>query len=679
MAQTDKDARKTAAALGALAVANRRLAASGRAAVQPVRALGQAQQQLAAQCSLALPPAERLQAALRGLQITAHAAAVPLRQALHPALTALAEGAATAVWYAGRLIALLTGKSMPKLERTAQSVGRVGKAAGHTARQLRIARGALAEFDELDVLRTEETGGSGSGGSAGSAAELPAVTLPQKIPFLEEFLDALQNSRWYEAGRILGEKLREALNAIPWDALRAQAHTVATRLATLLNGFIETPRLWSSIGRTIAGGLNTALQFVDSFVQTLHWGSLGQGMAEALRRAVQDTDWALLGRVLTDKLRAALLTLHGFVTGGFDWQRLGDSMVLMLHAAFANVDWVQAFGDLSTLATGVLNTLLAVVQGIDWVLLGETVAACLLAVDWNGILLRLQLLLGQLLAGMAAALQTMFHTLAQNCGEGFLQGMLLAFAGLFEWVKQVMVDPLVNAAKTLLGIHSPSTVFAEIGTNVVAGMLQGISRSWGTVTGFLTTALQQARQLVQQGWNAVLAVTNSVWNGICDAVRAAVNGVISAINGMVSAVASGINQMANMLNRLSFTMPKALGGGHVGFHIPTVSAPQIPLLAEGGVIRQPTLAMMGEYTGAARDPEIVTPEHKMTEVFAAQLAPLVQLWGELVQALQQEERREVVIRFAASGGLEQLVRLLKPYIDRENRRTGTILVQGSAF
>ncbi len=46
-----------------------------------------------------------------------------------------------------------------------------------------------------------------------------------------------------------------------------------------------------------------------------------------------------------------------------------------------------------------------------------------------------------------------------------------------------------------------------------------------------------------------------------------------------------------------------------------ISSVGIPALAEGGVITGPTTALMGEYPGARTNPEIVTPENKMRDVF----------------------------------------------------------------
>lgn len=50
----------------------------------------------------------------------------------------------------------------------------------------------------------------------------------------------------------------------------------------------------------------------------------------------------------------------------------------------------------------------------------------------------------------------------------------------------------------------------------------------------------------------------------------------------------------------------------------------VPKLATGGIVRQPTMAMIGEYSGASTNPEIVSPENKMREIFVDSMLPLAQ-------------------------------------------------------
>ena len=47
-----------------------------------------------------------------------------------------------------------------------------------------------------------------------------------------------------------------------------------------------------------------------------------------------------------------------------------------------------------------------------------------------------------------------------------------------------------------------------------------------------------------------------------------------------------------------------------------LSGVKIPKLASGGVITKPTVAMMGEYSGASSNPEIVAPESLLRGIMA---------------------------------------------------------------
>jgi len=115
--------------------------------------------------------------------------------------------------------------------------------------------------------------------------------------------------------------------------------------------------------------------------------------------------------------------------------------------------------------------------------------------------------------------------IGQAIVAGLLAGIKTGF-GLF--LKDILpyfgpFGPLVGGVKRILGIHSPSTVFAEIGKNIVQGLLNGITSTVGqlgsvgaTVKTKLTSAfatgkswIANAGSLVGQGFNEALKrVTN---------------------------------------------------------------------------------------------------------------------------------------------------------------------------
>lgn len=113
-----------------------------------------------------------------------------------------------------------------------------------------------------------------------------------------------------------------------------------------------------------------------------------------------------------------------------------------------------------------------------------------------------------------------------------------------------------------------------------------------------------------------------IWNNVWESIKGVFSNVI---NGIVKAFASFVNMFSSQINGLTST----LSGAWTWLGIPEI--PQIPTwnpnpieLATGGVITQPTHALVGEYKGASSNPEIVTPENLMREVFLDSMLPVVQ-------------------------------------------------------
>lgn len=566
----------------------------------------------------------QLKTALGNLQGAAATAAAPLVQVLAPALAALANAAAAVFACLAKIIALFTGKSVSAARTAAKSMAGVGSAASGTSKKVQDAAKSLAGFDEIERLDKKDS--SGSGGIT------PNYSYDGQSPFLDSILAAVKAGDWNQVGQLVAQKLNAAMAAIPWPNIQGKAQTWAATIASTLNGFIA--RLdWRLVGSTIAQGLNTALLFVDTFVQHFHWNTLGNGIGNALNQCFAELDWERLGRVLTNKLKVLLETLHGFVQT-FDFGAFGSDLAQAVMAGINNVDWVQAAGDLSTAAKGILDGLTNLLRGIDWAQVGQTALEYLQNIDWASIVESLFTLIGTFIGSMVELLAPTFASvgnwisshftdIGQNGIQGFLNGMGSLLADIGSWIQQHMIDPLVNAVKNMLGIHSPSTVFADIGRNLVLGLLNGVSGIWGQITDFFSRRLDDVRQKFADTWQAVNSGANAAWNGIAATIRTAVNTAIGFMNRLLSGAAAMVNGMIDVLNHFQIDVPEdvpLIGGTSFGFALDHVSAPQIPMLARGGVIRQPTLAMMGEYSGATSNPEIAAPQSVLQTLLASAMA-----------------------------------------------------------
>lgn len=685
----------------------------------------------------ALTSSNQMQAALANLKGAAATAAAPIIQILTPALAALANAAATVFSYLSQLISFFTGKSVSAMASAAKGFSGVGAAAGGAAKEAKKANGELAAFDELNVLNKQDnTSDDSSGGGGGGSAEIiPDYDFQGKSPFLDSILDAIKGGDWYQVGRLIGEKLRDSLNAIPWPDIQEKARQWATNIAETINGFVETPGLWEAIGHTLAQGMNTALYFLDTLAQTIHWTNLGQGLGKGLNQMVAELDWSAVGLVLTDGLRSALLTLYGFVQT-FNFGNLGLGISDAINTAIGNIPWEEAGEGISGAVRGILNAFIITVQNTDWIALGQSIATMIGSIDWVGIFSDL----GQLAISI---LQAANDLLAQVDWAAIGQTVLellssIDWAGILRQVGELLynlIPVIIPALLIAAGQTAISIIMAALGAAIMASItsffsasvlpalasgltailtalggwpvllvaavvamfvsiIAAIINNWDKIKEMISTAWQWTQDKFSQAgtalktvwsnmWTEISTITSNIWNGIGEIIRGAVNGIISIINGMIQAVVNGINSIIDVINGFSFDVPafaqEALGTSKIGFDIEKITAPQIPLLANGGVITQPTLAMMGEYTGAGHNPEIAAPQSLLAETVSTSIAPLVAAMAELIEYLRDGGNQEIVIRFAASGGLEQLVRLLKPYIDKEDNRRGGKLIKGGVY
>lgn len=242
-----------------------------------------------------------------------------------------------------------------------------------------------------------------------------------------------------------------------------------------------------------------------------------------------------------------------------------------------------------------------------------------------------------IIAGIAAliavvALLITHWDQVKQVGAAALQFLQEVWAAACEWFNAIVVQPIITLFST----------FWQIVQNLAQLALSKLQALWGTLCGWMQRLVIEP---LTSAWTGFKDIMLNLWDGIAGGVRGAVNSIIGFVNGMIRGAVDGVNTVIRLLNSISFRVPDwvwGIGGETFGFDIPTVSAPQIPMLARGGVIRQPVLAMMGEYAGAATNPEIAAPESRLRELMAEQNGPVLAAILQLAQAVSSGGARELV-------------------------------------
>lgn len=682
-----------------------------------------------------------LRAALGSLQGAASTAAAPLLQAILPALTAIANAAATAFYYIAQLVSFLTGKSIGASQSAAKAMGKYAKAAKSAGS---AADGALAKFDELDVLDKNSGGGAG--------AITPNYDFNTDNPFLDEILQAIKDGDWYGVGQLIGEKLRDSLNAIPWPDIQDKARAWATNIANCINGFIEVPGLWEAIGHTVAQGLNTALIFADTLMQGIHWDSLGAGIARGLTTAVAELDWPLLGRVLTDGMRAAILTLYSFVQTYTGWADLGNSIAACINSAIANIPWMEAGLGLSGFVVGLLHTLIATVQGTDWTALGQNIVSmvsaidwvglfsamgtlaidvlqaingilgqvdwgavgqkimeCIEAVDWAGVLSQLGEIINNnwplLLAILGAALLPQISTFILSTVLGAVLNALAVFIasvvasiGLWPLLLVAAVSVILAAIIETLRKHGDDIragvdKFGETIADIIRSAGEKVKEIWNGL--WLTVKLigMQLWEDITQGWNdfwtnigtALDSAVADIQRGWNDAWTAVSDFVSDIWEGITDTIETAINGIIGLVNGMISAIVGGVNGvigvlNGFGFDVPEWAQDKLGVERVGFNI-DPITAPQIPYLAQGA---VIPANHEFLAVLGDQTngtnieAPLATIQQALAEVMEAYTgQQDITIRFA--GDLAQLARVLKPYIDKEVNRRGAKLVTGGVY
>ena len=479
--------------------------------------------------------------ALGKLKGAAATAAAGLASALSPAIIGLLNLLTSLINGFLRLLSLLTGKSISSMKQTAKGINAVGSAAGSTSKQADKAKRSLAGFDEIERLDAK-TGSSGGANYNFDHIASPLGGITDKLKnFWSTFQTLLAPS--VAAWSAAWEQIRNAASAV-WPEVQQAA------LAFWNEGLSP---LLTYLSSTFAPGVINA--FSEAFAPIVG------GVASTAIYVLADLfTWACgigtdaINGVLIPALDLLLQIWQDLMSGiKTAWDTYGQPLMDGVILAFQNLE------DLATLlwetiVKPILQNLISVLQQL-W--------SSHLKPLWDDILL--------LVASVANCLLDLWNNLLAPVAKWIIATFGPAFAEVF------------NAIADVVGVAVGAIADAiDLAVVVLRGLMDFLSAVF--------------RGNWDAAWQAIGNTVNTVWDKMTNAIKTAVNGIIGFINRMISAVVTGINTVINALNGLSFDLPDIFGGGHVGFNISTLTAPQIPYLAQGAVIpaNREFLAVLGD-------------------------------------------------------------------------------------
>ena len=370
--------------------------------------------------------------------------------------------------------------------------------------------------------------------------------------------------------------------------------------------------------------------------------SLIDGLLSAIPQIIQagiDLLTALitaLPEIITTIVEAIPQIIEGIITA------LTENIPLIIQAGIdLLVALIQALPQIITtivqaipqIISGIAN---ALIGNIDQIIMAGVQLFVALIQNLPTIIVEIVKAVPQIVSGIVQAFASLGGEMI-NAGANLLHGLWEGISGAASWLWEKVsgwASSLVSGIKDFFGIHSPSTVFAEIGGNMADGVGVGFTDNMGGVEGDMTAAMGGAGALT-----AAEAV-NAVNNGII----ANIEGLSGAVNAIVERVITGLTAQAQRFNQAGQDFDKNIASGMVAGIVQITQ--KVPQIAQ---------SIITAFT--AQHQKFVTEGTNIDKSIAqGMIAGIPQITGKVAQIIQPviTALRSYVSQFTEAG--EEMVR-----------------------
>lgn len=213
------------------------------------------------------------------------------------------------------------------------------------------------------------------------------------------------------------------------------------------------------------------------------------------------------------------------------------------------------------------------------------------------------------------AIVDIFQSAWDNCLKPIFKKAVSFFGKLGDCISAIwnnFLSPIVNFLvktfgpvftnifKAIGGVFN--TVFTVIG-DVVGGILDALGGLLDFITGIFTGDWKKA-------WNGIKDFFKGIWDGIWGIIKGVINLIIDGINMLWTGIYNAVSAIVNAVGGIAGAIGDVFGQDW-NFSMPE-KVPLIPKLAKGGLVKAPTLAVVGDNMGASSgNPEVVSPLNKL--------------------------------------------------------------------
>jgi len=553
-----------------------------------------------------------LKSSLTQLRNSLATAFSPILTVVEPILTMFIQKVSDAVTAVGMLIAKLTGaetftKAVKVQQNFAEELDETAAGAKDAKKEM---EGYLSPLDEINKMQPREKDASGVGTGVTPNDMFEEVKIPSSFGNIADKIKSMwENADFSSLGETVGTKIKEGLDGINWGPIKKTFEKIGKSLATFSSGLFETEGLGESIGRSLGEGINSGISLAKSFIDNFNFEALGTFLGELINGAVKTINWEDAGATLGTGVSGIFTTIKTFFDTT-DWASLGSNIIDGIESFFKNVKWENISGSISSAVSSLFDFVSGAFQSIEWDELPSNIISSIIdfikGFDFKKVAQSLAEMLGSaigavfgLIKGIGDLVGKMvnaikngwskkkkeWESMGLSTWDGIKLGIVNAIKNIGSWIKTNIFSPFIDGFKKAFGIKGKSSKEMEE------------NGAW--ITGGVLTALKSLPEKAKQVFNSMKTAVIRVMNALKTAIKTPINGIIGFLNKMISGIVSGINKAIGVLNKLNIKVPDwvpEIGGKTWGFNIREISAPKIPMLANGAVIpaNRSFMAVLGD-------------------------------------------------------------------------------------
>lgn len=245
-----------------------------------------------------------------------------------------------------------------------------------------------------------------------------------------------------------------------------------------------------------------------------------------------------------------------------------------------------------------------------------------------------------------------FQSAWTDCLKPIFEQLWAVFGKVCDYIATIWnnwLSPFVNFISDTLGpvfntvLRNIQSIFETV-FRVIGDVVGGILKSFGGLIDFITGVFSGNWE---KAWNGIKDFFGGIWDGIWGIIKGFVNLIIDGINllwtGIYTVVAAIVNTIGGIADVIG-----SIFGQEWGWSMPNEPV-LIPHLATGGLVKAPTLAVVGDNAGAnSGNPEVIAPLSKLQGMINTSNGEDTVILSEILSYLKK--LYEMFVIFRNSGG-----------------------------